>query len=191
MKTIIDKSLQDNIAIAQELLKYNGHIEQVAKEVLATFKRGGKIIFLGNGGSAADAAHIAAEYVGKFSRIRKSLPALSLTTNLSVLTSIANDFDFHDIFARQLESLANENDLVVCFTTSGESKNVIKALEYARERSIKTISFTKIQDNTAAKLSTICFRIPANETARIQETYLLINHIVCELVDADLEGAKK
>lgn len=183
MKSIINNCLEENIKIAQELIDDQDQIEQIANEVLSCLKRGGKIIFLGNGGSAADATHMAAEFVSKFSKVRRSLPALALTTNLSVITSIANDFSYEDIFSRQLESMASENDLVICFSTSGESKNVIKAIEHCGERGIKTISFTKNGDNTAARLSHISFKVPSSHTARIQETYILINHIICELVD--------
>lgn len=190
MRDTINKCLKDNASLAQDLFNYQGQIEQVASEVLGCFKRGGKIIFLGNGGSAADATHMAAEYVSKFSKVRKSLPALSLSSNLSILTSIANDFDFLHIFRRQLESLANENDLVICFSTSGESKNVIEAIKHCREKGIKTISFTKNSQNSVANLSHICFLVPSTNTARIQETYILVNHIICELVDADFEREK-
>lgn len=180
------KSLADNLQIAKDMLVLEDEIEKVAKAIVQCFRRGGKLIFFGNGGSAADAMHIAAEYVNKFSKQRQSLPAFALSTNFAIITAIANDFDYRYIFKRQLESLANPNDLVVCLSTSGESKNAVEAMRHCREKNIQTIAFTGNTDNSVAKLSHICFPIPSADTPRIQETYLLINHIICELVDEEL-----
>lgn len=183
MKTLIEKSLQDHLRLAQQLLPRTEEIQKIAQAFINCLAAGGKLIFLGNGGSAADAAHMAAEYVNKFSKDRKSLPALALTTDLSVLTSIANDFEFSRIFSRQLEALAAKNDLVICFSTSGESKNVLQALEFCRQKQIRTVGFTGNSENSLVKLADLSFAAATNDTARIQETYILINHIICQLVD--------
>lgn len=185
MKTT-SKGLQDNLQIANDLLALEQEIEKIAHAIVECFRNGGKLIFFGNGGSAADAMHLAAEYVNKFSKQRQSLPALALSTNFAVITAIANDFDYRYIFKRQLESLAQPNDLVICLSTSGESKNAVEAMKHCREKNIRTVAFTGNTGNSVAKLAHFYFPIPSADTPRIQETYLLINHILCELVDEEL-----
>lgn len=186
MKAKIESLLREHLELAQKIQAYADQIELVAKEIQDCFHRGNKIIFLGNGGSAADALHLTAEYVSKFLRQRKSLPALALTANIAEVTSIANDWNFEYVFARQLESLANNGDIVICLSTSGESRNVIAAAQYCRDRGTKTISFTGNKKNTVAAVSDIAVLLPSANTAKIQEAYLLLNHIICEVVEESL-----
>ncbi len=185
MNSTIQKNFQENLEIAQMLPSFEKEVEQIAQEIITCLKNGHKLIFLGNGGSAADAIHMAEEYVGISSktRIRRGLPAIALTENISTITAIANDWDYHYIFWRQLKAIAEPGDLVICFTTSGESKNVVYAVKYCKKQGIKTISFTGSQKNTVADLSDIVFRAHSRRESRIQETYMFVNHILCELVD--------
>lgn len=183
MSNLIEKTLKENLRIGGKLLKLEPQIRQIAREIVNCLKKGNKLFFLGNGGSAADAIHMSGEYVGKFSKIRRGLPAIALSANITAITAIANDWDYAYVFWRQLKSLANKNDLVISFSTSGESKNIIAAIKYCKKQGIKTISFTASQKNTVADLSDICIQCPSRVTARVQESYILINHIICELVD--------
>ena len=183
MKQIIRQRLDEHLELAKNLHTLEEQIETVASVVVECLKRDNKLIFLGNGGSAVDAMHMAGEYVSKFSKNRKGLPALALPSNIAVITSIANDWNYEYVFARQLESLANSHDIVISFSTSGESKNVINAIEFSQNNDIMTVSFTGSRPNTVARLSQYAIQIPSTETARIQETYILINHIICEIVD--------
>lgn len=189
MKTIIEKCLKDNSDLAAKLISMENEILSVSKRILSCFERGGKLIFLGNGGSAVDSMHIVAEYVSRFYKMRKSLPAISLASNMAVVTAISNDYDFKDIFVRQLESSASVNDLVFSLTTSGESKNIIAAINYCKTNAIETVSFTGSSDNTVARISDYCIKIPSLFTPRIQESYMLFNHIMCEVVENEVINA--
>jgi len=190
MKEIISQTLADHKRVAVELESFNSQIEAIASQVVACLKAGGKLIFLGNGGSATDAMHMAGEYVSKFSKPRQSLPALALTDNVAVLTSIANDFGYENLFTRQMESLAAREDLVMAFSTSGESKNIVRALEFCKKQGIRSVSFTGSKENTMKQLSDTCFQAPSDQTARIQEAYFFINHLICEVVDANFERSQ-
>jgi D-sedoheptulose 7-phosphate isomerase len=145
-------------------------------------------LFCGNGGSAADAQHVAAELVGRFALEREPLPALALTTDTSILTAVANDWDFKEIFARQVRAHARHGDVVVGISTSGKSANVVRALEAARERGAVTIAFTGRNGGALAKVADVSFRAPDAGTARVQELHLLAWHGVCEVVEAALAG---
>jgi len=183
MISTIKECLQDNADLALKLKSLEQNLVCAADQVIECFERGGKLIFIGNGGSAADAMHITTEYVSRFYQTRKSLPAVSLTANIAIITAIANDYSFEDVFSRQLESAADINDLVVALSTSGESKNIIKALQYCDQKQIKTLSFTGDSDNSVARLSGYCIKVPSRLTPRVQEGYLLFNHIICQVVE--------
>lgn len=163
----------------------SGHekIEKIAGIFISVLNNGGKIIFMGNGGSAADAQHLAAELVGRFKKNRKPLPAIALSTNTSTITAIGNDFGFEDIFTRQIEALANKSDLVVGLSTSGKSQNIIKAVTKAKESGIKTIGLLGNDGGDLKDIVNLSVIVPLNDTPRIQEIHIMIGHIICEFVD--------
>lgn len=159
-------------------------IARIAETVIKALKRGNKVVLFGNGGSAADAQHIAAEIVGTFNRPnRRALPAVALTTNTSNLTAIGNDFSFEDIFARQIEGLVNKGDVVIGISTSGNSSNVLKAIRTARKFGAFTVGFTGIRKNQLKNLVHICFSAPSDKTPHIQECHITAGHIICDLID--------
>ena len=157
-------------------------IETVALECLETYRRKGKILLAGNGGSAADAQHIAAEFINRFQMERRPLAAFSLTTDTSVLTSIANDYSFDEIFSKQIRALGRANDVAVGISTSGNSKNVIKAVHTAKAIGIHTIGLTG-RGGTLSEIAELVFAVQSDITARIQETHMTIGHILCDLVE--------
>lgn len=161
-------------------------IKKTVELIIETYKNGGKLFIAGNGGSAADSQHIAAELVSRFYKERKALPAESLTANTSNLTAISNDYDFSFVFSRQLEANAKEGDIFLGISTSGNSKNIINAIQKAKEMNIKTIGFTGESCGKMAKNCDILIKIPSKNTPRIQEYHILIAHIICELVESSL-----
>jgi D-sedoheptulose 7-phosphate isomerase len=161
-------------------------IQQLVSIAVEVYGRGGKIVLCGNGGSAADAQHWATELVCRYKKNRKSLAAIALTTDTSLLTATANDFGFDDIFARQVEALVASKDMVIGISTSGNSPNVLKAMQKARDIGAVTVGFTSAKDTRLSAVSDVCFKINASETGRIQEGHELIGHIFCELVEETL-----
>jgi D-sedoheptulose 7-phosphate isomerase len=159
-------------------------IEECAAIILETVKNGKKVLICGNGGSAADAQHIAAEFVGRYETERQALPAIALTTDTSALTALANDYDFERIFSRQVEALASEGDCLIGISTSGNSPNVISAVMTARRKGCKIIGMTGANGKKLAALCDACLMVPSTRTARIQEAHITVAHIWCELVDA-------
>lgn len=151
------------------------------------FKSGGKLLIFGNGGSASDAQHIASEFVNRFMLERKALPAISLATDLSVITSIANDSDFENIFSRQIEALGKKNDVAIGLTTSGKSENVINGLKAAKRLGMTNIVFTGNKFNNLKKLSKCIISVPSDSTARVQEVHITVAHILCELAEEQVE----
>jgi D-sedoheptulose 7-phosphate isomerase len=163
-------------------------IAMLAQRVIATYKNGGRVLVFGNGGSAADATHLASELVGRYDRDRKALAALALTTDTPTMTSISNDFGYEQVFARQIEAHAKPNDLVIGITTSGKSKNVIAAIEAARKIPSYTVALSGRDGGPIASLADMTVVVPSQVTARIQEGHAAIIHIICELVDHWLLG---
>ena len=160
-------------------------ISDVGIAMQNTISNGGKILIMGNGGSAADSQHIAAEIVGRFKKERKGLPAIALTTDTSILTSVGNDYGYHYIFARQVEALCRPEDLVIGITTSGNSANVVNAIEAANAIGATTVGMT---GGTGGKLNALCkynIVIPSNVTARIQEAHIFVGHSLCEILESD------
>lgn len=160
-------------------------ISEVGIAMQNTIKNGGKILIMGNGGSAADSQHIAAEIVGRFKKERKGLPAIALTTDTSILTSVGNDYGYDYVFARQVEALCRPEDLVIGITTSGNSTNVVNAIEAAKAAGAITVGFT---GGTGGKLNALCtynIVIPSNVTARIQEAHIFVGHSLCEILESD------
>lgn len=158
-------------------------IAQMADAWLTALRAGKKVLFFGNGGSAADAQHLAAELVVRYRVNRKALPGIALTTDTSILTAHSNDYGFDSVFARQIEALANDGDVVVGISTSGNSPNVLAGLKAANERGCITISFTAAGGGECAKIAKIAFRAPSDITAHAQECHLLVGHVLCEIVE--------
>lgn len=179
-----EKSLSQHIEIFQQVLQTEVEtIETCAGLLLETVRNGGKILLCGNGGSAADAQHIAAEFVGRYETERAALPAIALTTDTSALTALANDYGFERVFARQVEALAAEGDCLIAISTSGNSPNVISAVMTARKKGCRIIGMTGAGGKKLASLSDACILVPAERTARIQETHITVAHIWCEIID--------
>jgi len=158
-------------------------IAAAADAIIKTLKQGGRVYICGNGGSAADAQHIAGELIGRFERERKALPAIALTTNTSVITSISNDYDYEDVFARQVEALVKKGDIFWAISTSGTSANVIKAAELAKEKGACVLAFTGRANSKLQQIADICFCADDKSTARSQEIHQLAYHIICKLVE--------
>lgn len=188
MKNLVSRTLAESARIKSELAKETDLIIQIAEAFIATYQRGGKVILFGNGGSAADAQHIAAELVGRFKKERAALPAIALTTNTSILTALANDYSFDDIFARQVEAMAKEGDLCVGISTSGNSPNVLAGIKKAAKLGAKTIGFTGQSGGELAMITNLCLKAPSNDIPRIQEAHITVGHIICDLVERELFG---
>ncbi|HTP07595.1 MAG TPA: D-sedoheptulose 7-phosphate isomerase [Anaerolineae bacterium] len=189
MSEDIRRMLQEAVQVQEALFDHVDLIQQIAATITAALRSGHKILLCGNGGSAADAQHVAAELLGRFARERASWPALALTTNSSVMTAVANDYDFDRIFARQVEGLAVAGDIVVGISTSGTSPNIIRALETARAKGCITIGFTGETGGRLKDISDLCFRAPSTQTPHTQEAHIVVWHVICELVERDLAAA--
>lgn len=167
-----------------------GNVAALARALTAALRRRRTLFFFGNGGSAADAQHLAAEFVNRFTFDRPALPSIALTTDSSILTSISNDDSFDRVFARQIEALGRRGDVAVGISTSGRSPNVIEGLRTARSLGLVTVGMTGASGGPMARLCRHLVRVPSNETARIQEIHILVGHILCHLVDESLFGKK-
>jgi D-sedoheptulose 7-phosphate isomerase len=178
------RSLEQHLDTFNALIRDCGsQIEDCAAIIVDTVKRGKKILICGNGGSAADAQHIAAEFVGRYETERRALPAIALTTDTSALTALANDYDFERIFARQVDALAADGDCLIGISTSGNSPNVIAAVMAARQKGCRIIGMTGAKGKKLAALCDAALMVPAERTARIQEAHITVAHIWCEMVD--------
>ena len=187
IKEIFESEINKHVLSIDFFLKNNfDDFKKFLDFVIKTLKKGNKIILFGNGGSASDAQHIAAELVVKYKKKRKSIPAISLTTDTSALTAIGNDFSFNEIFSRQIESIGKPGDIAIGITTSGKSKNVINALKLAKKKKLKSVILTKKKypnKQHLNKISDLILGVPANETARIQELHILVGHLMCAVID--------
>jgi len=183
IKRILNESISVSKAIIESRMQ---EIESIAQLVVRAYSAGGKVLLLGNGGSAADAQHIAAELVGKFALKRRAFPAIALTTNSSILTAVANDYGYGKVFSRQVEALATDKDVVIGISTSGDSVNVIKAIKAARLMRAQTVALTGGDGGALAAAVDVALTVPSNCTPRIQEAHILIGHIICELVEREL-----
>ena len=186
MEMDIDSSLSETIRVLEVLKKQKALIIEITKQIISAYKKNKKVVLFGNGGSAADAQHIAAEFVGKFYKERESLPALALNTNTSVVTATANDYGYEYIFERQVSSLVYEGDVVIGISTSGNSPNVIKGLIKAKEKGAVTIGFTGHNENKIEKIADYCLKVPSSDTPRIQEGHITIGHVICYLVEKEI-----
>jgi D-sedoheptulose 7-phosphate isomerase len=188
---LILNSLNQHLDVFRQVLAENiENIEDCAEMIFETFARGSKVLICGNGGSAADAQHIAAEFVGRYETERVALPAIALTTDTSALTALANDYDFERIFARQVDALAREGDLLIAISTSGNSPNVIAAVMKARQRGCKILGMTGANGKKLAALCDKSLLVPSDRTARIQEAHITIAHIWCEIIDRKISSEK-
>jgi len=185
MKELFDEALREHRKVIAGLETFYPDIEVIASQISETLKRSNKIMLCGNGGSAADAQHIATEFVVRFRGDfnRRSLPAIALTTDTSLLTACANDYGFDEVFKRQVEGLGNEGDLLIGISTSGNSPNVYKAIEYANEQNIQTVLLAGRDGGTIAGIAQYSIIIPHKDTARIQEAHITIGHILCRLTE--------
>lgn len=184
MRDRIKDILLESIQVKEEILHTRiGQVLEIAELVVDCLKKNGKVMLFGNGGSASDSQHIAAELVGRFKKDRKGLAAIALTTNTSVLTSIANDYGYDIVFARQIEALAQKNDIVIGISTSGKAKNVACGIRQAKKMGLKTIALAGSDGGELAKLADVSLIVPSSVTARIQEAHITIGHILCELIE--------
>lgn len=166
-------------------------VEKAADLCIESIKTGGTVFLCGNGGSAVDAQHLAGEFVGRFRLDRKALPAIALTANTAIITAVANDYDFTMIFARQIEALGSSGDVLIAISTSGNSENVLKAMEKAREKGMSTIGFTGASGGAIGVLADICVKASSGLTSHVQEALLIAGHAICDAVEkafADTEG---
>ena len=161
-------------------------IRAIAELMIGAYRSGGKVVLFGNGGSAADAQHIAAELVGKFLLKRQAFPAIALNTNTSIMTAIANDYTYDDVFTRQVEAIVDSGDVVVGISTSGDSLNVVNAIELANRKGAKTVGLTGGSGGRVAKTAALALIVPSASTPRVQEAHITIGHIICELVEEEL-----
>ena len=185
--------IRDSVALTQRLLQTSSYLHAVvraAEAMIKCLRSGNKILFFGNGGSAADAQHLAAELSGRFLKERPSLPGWALTTNASVLSAIGNDYSFAEVFARQIQGVGSSKDIAFAISTSGNSPNVVRAVEVAREKGLVSIGLTGNKGGRLGKRVDHCICIPSEETPRIQEAHILTGHILCELIDEALFGVR-
>jgi D-sedoheptulose 7-phosphate isomerase len=184
MKRIIETNFNEHIKVTNKTMKkLKNKISLISLEIKDCLNRNGKIIWCGNGGSAADSLHLSSEFLGKFKNKRKPLASISLSSDISNITCISNDFGYENVFSRQLEGLGKEKDLLICLTTSGNSKNIIKCLQMAKKLSIKSILFSGKNGGKAKYFSDINLVIPSSSTARIQEMHTLIGQTICDITE--------
>jgi D-sedoheptulose 7-phosphate isomerase len=188
MKDIIENEFSEHIKTANLLYNLTDAIANASQLCIDCLKNGGKILLFGNGGSAADAQHIAAELVGRFKVDRKGLPAIALTTDTSALTSIGNDFGYEHIFSRQVDALANKRDVVIGISTSGKSSNVNSALKVASKLNCTTIGFSGQGGGEMNNICDLNLVIPSMETPRIQESHIIIGHVICHIIDQEFKS---
>lgn len=191
MKHYIYNQIAESAATKQAILESEpllDMIEIVAKACLAVYRNGKKTMLAGNGGSAADAQHIAAELVGRYGFDRPSIPSLALTTDTSNLTAIGNDYGYDKVFSRQVEGMSQKGDLFIGISTSGNSQNIINAFESAKERGVTTVALVGRDGGKMAAMADYAIIIPSNSTPRIQESHILIGHILCDIIEKELFG---
>ncbi len=185
MKTIINKRIKESIKVKEKLLSNDNitkQIEKLSLQVLNALKNGKKVVFAGNGGSCSDSFHLAGEFVSRFLFDRPALASIALGGNNSILTAIGNDYSYEDVFSREFYALGNEGDVFIPISTSGNSENIIKAIKVANDKNITVFGFTGLGGGKMIDLCN-CICVPSSETARIQESHILLGHILCELVE--------
>ena len=184
MKPDVAKHIKESMTVNQLILdSLVPQIERAADKMAACLKQGNKLLFFGNGGSASDSQHLAAEFVGRYEKERRALPAIALTTDTSILTAVSNDYGYERVFERQLEALGQKGDVLVAISTSGNSKNVLKGIQKAKAMGIYVIGFSGGDGGQLKTQADLPIVIPAKKTSRIQESHIMIGHILCECVD--------
>jgi D-sedoheptulose 7-phosphate isomerase len=184
MREKVLKAFDESLYVKKEFIKTHADmIIDVSRLLSEAFDRGNKLILFGNGGSACDASHIAGEFVNRFKKERPGLPAVALNTDVAVLTSIANDYDFSEVFARQIKALAQEGDVVIAISTSGNSQNILKGVDAAKKKRLRVIAFTGTKGNKLASKADYAFIVPSSNTPRIQETHIVLGHVLCQMVE--------
>ncbi len=184
----IGRAIRENMAVHEGLLGEAAHLAAARSLIVDALRRGKKLLVFGNGGSAADAQHLAAELVGRFNRERAPLPAVALTTDTSILTALANDYGYEEVFSRQVQALGSAGDVACGISTSGNSANVVKGLEAAKELGLRTVALTGAGGGPVAEAAEVAVRVPSRSTPRIQEAHATIIHIICEAAEAALFG---
>jgi len=188
MKDIVRNEIIEHQEVSSQLVGLTDVVVASAKMCIECLNHGGKILIFGNGGSAADAQHFAAELVGRYKKNRKGIPAIALTTDSSCITSISNDFGYHHIFERQIEALAKEGDVAIGISTSGKSENVLRALKLASELDCMTIGLSGKKDADMKKICNLNIASPTLNTPRVQETHIVICHIICNLIEQKFQN---
>ncbi|MBE0499032.1 MAG: D-sedoheptulose 7-phosphate isomerase [Campylobacterales bacterium] len=191
MINYIKTQIQASIDTKQNILKDNALMEtiaQVGRECVELYRNGKKTLLAGNGGSAADAQHIAAELVGRYGFDRPSIPSIALTTDTSNLTAIGNDYGYDKVFSRQMEGMGSEGDLFIGISTSGNSVNIINAITAAKAKGVRTVALVGRDGGEMARIADIAIIVPSNDTPRIQESHILIGHMVCDIIEKELFG---
>lgn len=184
ISSLLNRSLEEHLEAIRSLLDSKlDEIERAGLLIVETLAAGNKILLCGNGGSAADAQHIAAELVGRYEQQRPSFPAIALTTDTSALTALSNDYGYEEVFARQVQGLANAGDLLIALSTSGKSPNIIKAVEQAKAMKCKTLGLTGFSGEPLGSHCDLAVVVPSNRTSRVQEAHITIGHLWCEMVD--------
>lgn len=194
IKKIISAQIEDSIAVKKRILTDIALLEKIGQAALWTieaYRNGNKTILAGNGGSAADAQHIAGEFVSKFYFDRPGLPSVAITTDTSILTAIGNDYGYDRLFARQMQAQGIEGDVFIGISTSGNSENIIQALKVCKEKKIKSICLTGNTGGRIKECCDLCIQVPSTETPRIQEAHILIGHILCCIVEKEIFGNLK
>lgn len=191
MEAEIREEIKESIRVKRIILEsLVPQIKELAEAVIQAYRAKKKVILFGNGGSAADAQHIACELVGRFRKERRALPAIALSTNTSTLTAIGNDYGYEAVFARQVEAFVEEGDIVIGISTSGDANNVLDGLKVAKEKEAKTVGLSGKSGGILKSLVDLCLIVPSNSTSRIQEAHITIGHIICGIVERELFRAK-
>ncbi len=192
MKDAIIKAFEDSAQVKVKFARENADkIIEVVQVIAQAFREGRKVILFGNGGSATDASHIAAEFMNRFLIERPPLPAIALNSDAALLTCISNDYDFSQVYSKQLTALGHEGDIVIGISTSGNSPNVLKAIETAKKNGMKTVILTGGTGGKMAGLADYAFIVPTKSTPRIQETHITLGHTLCQMVDEELFGGTR
>jgi D-sedoheptulose 7-phosphate isomerase len=186
MRNFISKQIRDSIETKRELSQDT--ILKISAKAVEIYRDGKKTLIAGNGGSAADAQHIAGEFVSRFYFDRPALPSVALTTDTSILTAVGNDYGYEDIFSRQIEANGVEGDMFIAISTSGNSKNILKALKVAKEKNLITVGFTGSSGGEMEELCDYILKVPSSDTPRVQESHILAGHIICAVVEKELFG---
>ncbi len=189
MKDAVIKAFEESAATKQRFVREHAdRIVEVARLISRAFREGHKVLLFGNGGSSTDASHIAAEFVGRYHRDRAALPAIALGMDTAAMTCIANDYEYAEIFARQIRALGQKGDIAIAISTSGNSPNVLRGVEAARALGLLTVAWTGHTGGKLAPLVDHAFVVPSSVTARIQESHITLGHVLCELIEEDLFG---